>query len=205
MLTRSDFLLGVLAAVAAAGQAFAQRQARADLYDCEDCQVAAETDADGLSWRMALAGPDEPGEPMIARGVVYAADGVTPAPDVVIYVHQTNAEGRYADGDDTLGGRRHGRLRGWVKTGADGAYEVATIKPGPYPGRDVPAHVHLYIWEPGRTPYWIDDVVFAGEFDPNNPYMRGQTGRGGLGVTALRQEGDVLVAERNIVLEPHPE
>lgn len=204
-LRRSDFLLGLFGALVAAGQALARREPRADLYLCEGCEGAAERDPATLTSRVVLAGPDEPGERMVVRGVVYAADGATPAPDVVVYAHHTNAAGNYADGsNETVWSRRHGRLRGWAKTGADGAFAFDTIKPGPYPGRDVPAHVHLMILEPGKPPYWIDDVLFEGEFDPGAAYLSTQEGRGGAGIVALRAEDGVLVAERNIVLELHP-
>jgi len=201
---RSEFILSMIAAVALAGGARARP--RPDLYACEGCEAAAERDPDGLDWRTTLSGPDEPGERMIVRGVVYQTDGVTPAPGVVIYAHHTNAAGNYADGSsESTWSRRHGRLRGWVRTGADGAYAFDTIKPGPYPGRDVPAHVHLFVREPGRPSYWIDDVLFAGEFAPDNAYLRTQEGRGGSGVVTLTTGQDgLLVAERNIVLEQHP-
>jgi protocatechuate 3,4-dioxygenase beta subunit len=125
---------------------------------------------------------------------------------VVIYAHHTNAAGRYADGTgETIWSRRHGRLRGWVKTVGDGRYEFRTIKPGIYPGRDNPAHIHLFVAEPGRRPYWIDDVVFAGEFGVDQRYRRERENQGGAGIVTLRRASNqTWLARRDIVLEVHP-
>jgi protocatechuate 3,4-dioxygenase beta subunit len=204
-LTRSAFVIGGLAALVAAGQALARGRPRADLYDCEGCEAAAERDSATLDRRATLAGPDEPGERMLLRGIVRAADGGAPAPGVVIYAHHTNAEGLYANGSsETVWSRRHGRLRGWVRTGDDGAYAFDTIKPAPYPARSDPAHVHLFVLEPGRPPYWIDDVVFEGELGVDAAYRAASENRGGPGIVALEREDGVWIAERDIVLERHP-
>jgi protocatechuate 3,4-dioxygenase beta subunit len=96
-------------------------------------------------------------------------------------------------------------LRGWVKTGADGTYTFDTIKPGIYPDRTMPAHVHLMIKEPGRRPYYIDDVVFDGEFGVDARYRARQELRGGSGIVSLvRRRDGVLIARRDIILEQHP-
>ncbi|WP_299647235.1 hypothetical protein [Sphingomonas bacterium] len=95
-----------------------------------------------------------------------------------------------------------GRLRGWLNTGADGRYRVETIKPGPYPGRTDPAHIHLFLLQPGAgDPYWIDDVVFAGEFGLTPEYRRQRSVRRGNGIVTLRPDlaGGVR-AVRDIIL-----
>lgn len=138
-------------------------------------------------------------------GVVYKPDGRTPASNVVVYAYQTDAGGRYSRGTpETEWSRRHGLLRGWVRTGSDGRYAFDTIKPGPYPDRQFPAHVHLTVLEPGRPPYWIDDIVFAGEFGVTDTYRRERENRGGDGIVTLTRNGGVLLARRNIILETHP-
>lgn len=141
---------------------------------------------------------------MRIEGVVFRTDERTPAGDVVVYAYHTDAGGRYSRGTpETEWSRRHGLLRGWVKTGRDGRYAFDTIKPGPYPGERLPAHVHLTVLEPGRRPYWIDDIVFAGEFGVTVSYRRERENRGGDGIVRLTHENGVLVARRNILLEPH--
>lgn len=144
---------------------------------------------------------------MRIEGRVMQADGRTPAAGVVIYAHQTNAEGLYANGtDESEWSRRNGRLRGWVKTDAEGRYAFDTIKPAPYPDRTMPAHVHLMIGEPGRRPYYIDDIVFDGEFGVTPAYRKRQQLRGGSGIVSLKRGPDGRwIARRDIVLELHPD
>lgn len=178
-----------------------------DLYVCEGCEGALERDPATLGWSTDIASADEPGERLVLSGTVYRRDGRTPASNVVIYAHHTNADGLYANGtNETIWSRRHGRLRDWVKTGADGRYEFRTIKPAPYPTRTGPAHIHLFVVEPGRTPYWIDDVVFVGEYGVDTAYRRSRDNRGGPGIVELeRNENGAWTARRDIVLEMHPE
>jgi protocatechuate 3,4-dioxygenase, beta subunit len=68
----------------------------------------------------------------------------------------------------------------------------------------MPAHVHLFVGEPGRRPYWIDDVVFAGEFGVTPAYRARAENRGGDGIVTLARQDGVLLARRDILLEPHP-
>lgn len=183
----------------------ANEEGRADLYNCEGCEAVAERDPGAIPAIVQLAGPDEPGERMILTGEVTTPEG-KPAPGVIVYAHHTNAAGLYANGSsETRWSRRHGRLRGWARTGPDGIYTFHTIKPAPYPDRTMPAHVHLFIGEPGRRPYYIDDVVFIGEFGVTPAYRDAQEFRGGSGMVELEKTaGGVLLARRDIRLEPHP-
>lgn len=180
--------------------------ANSDFYLCEGCEAVAERDPADLDWRVGIAPPGEPGERLVLSGAVYQSDGRTPAAGVVIYAHHTNVEGLYADGsDETVWSRRHGRLRAWARTRPDGRYQFDTIKPGVYPNRRGPAHIHLFLAEPGRRPYWIDDVVFAGEFGVDERYRRTRENRGGSGIVELARAPDgSWIARRNIVLEMHP-
>lgn len=190
----------------AAALAQPQNQARPDLYNCEGCTAVGERPPARLSAAVQLAPPGEPGERMILTGRVMTADGTGPAPGVVIYAHHTNASGLYANGTpETEWSRRHGRLRGWAKTGLDGIYTFRTIKPAPYPDMTMPAHVHLFLGEPGRRPYYIDDVVFDGEFGVTPAYRSAQELRGGSGIVKIGRTADgMLLARRDIRLEQHP-
>lgn len=199
-------VVGLAGAACARTRASAAGQVRPDLYACEGCEAVAERAPDAVSWVATLAGPSEPGERMRLSGRVFGADGVTPAPGVIVYAHHTNAEGLYANGaPDTVWSRRHGRLRGWARTNADGRYVFDTVKPAPYPSMTMPAHVHLFVGEPGRRPYYIDDAVFDGEFGVDAAYRARQELRGGSGIVRLTRGSDgVLEAVRDIRLEPHP-
>lgn len=105
---------------------------------------------------IVLAPPEEPGERLVVRGRVFAPDGETPVPGVVLYVYQTDAEGLYSR---PL--RRTPRLRGWVRTDAAGRYEYRTIRPGSYPSRRAAAHVHVQLWGAGYEPQYSTDLLFA--------------------------------------------
>lgn len=179
-------------------------QARADLYACDGCEAVFARDAAALSSDVVIAGPDEPGERMIVEGRVLMPDGKTTAPGVILYLHQTDDDGIYRP-DDSEWGRRHGALHGWAVSDAEGHYRFRTVKPAPYPSMTMPAHIHLMVGEPGRRPYYIDDIVFAGEFGVDADYRAAQEFRGGGGITELsRDEEGRWLARRDIVLERHP-
>lgn len=180
--------------------------ARPDLYACEGCDAVLERRADTLGWEMDVA-RGEPGEPLVLEGRVYQVDGRTPAQGVVIYMHQTNARGLYANGSpETENSRRHGRLRGWARTDAAGRFRFVTIKPAPYPDMTMPAHIHLTVLEPERPPYYVDDVVFDGEFKVDQSYRARQELRGGSGIVRLSRDSQGRWrARRNIILERHPD
>jgi protocatechuate 3,4-dioxygenase beta subunit len=216
-IARRTLLAGALALLAGSGCRSQAEQAKGqvrssgpprpqpDLYDCEGCEGASERPPGSLQPHARIAAPGEPGERMRIEGVVYRPDGATPAANVVIYAYHTDAGGRYSRGTpETEESRRHGLLRGWVRTGADGRYSFDTVKPGPYPGGTEPAHVHLTVLEPGRRPYWIDEIVFAGEFGVTDEYRRKRENRGGDGIVQLVRRNGLLVARRDIILEPHP-
>jgi len=201
-------LIAAFAGLAATGacRAGSTPQPVADLYDCEGCEGARERVAARLRPSARIHADGEPGEPLVVTGIVRAAGTGAPVPGVVVYAYHTNAAGLYAGGTpETEWSRRHGRLRGWVKTGADGRYRFETIKPGPYPNETLPAHVHLTVLEPGRPPYWIDDIVFAGEFGVDAKYRAERVNRGGNGIISLARTADGrLLAVRDIHLERHP-
>ena len=96
--------------------------------------------------RIAPAG--EPGTPLVIHGRVFRADGKTPAPDLIVFAYHTDAQGHY---DVASAGPHSWRLRGWVKTDANGRFEFTTIRPAPYPNRNTAAHVHLTIEGAGVT------------------------------------------------------
>jgi len=110
-----------------------------------------------LSWKVVVVNDQEPGEPIIVSGTVFAPDGQTPAEGAKLHIHQTDATGHYT----TRGGEnRNTRINGWMQTGKDGRYEFRTIKPAAYPGGTNPAHIHVYLSGPGYPEYWTDDFLF---------------------------------------------
>ena len=112
--------------------------------------------------RIAIAEPSEPGDRLIVTGRVFQPDGKTPAAGVVLYVYQTDHTGLY---NPQRGAPP--RLRGWMKTDAEGGYEYSTVRPTPYPDGRIPAHVHTQIWGAGVPPQWNTELLFAD--DPRVP------------------------------------
>jgi len=112
-----------------------------------------------LSWRTEIARKHEPGRPLIVSGRVLAPDGNTPAVSVTVYAYNTDAAGYYGENRAEY----PPRLYGWMKTGADGRFELRTILPGSYPGMRVPAHIHFSLWGAGYPLQWVDELRFAGD------------------------------------------
>lgn len=171
---------------------------------CEGCEAIYERPFDGLTWSAVIPPEDEPGERLILTGTVFAPDGRTPVSGVVVYAHHTNAHGVYPKrGDEQGWARRHGYLRGWVVTNARGQYQFDTIRPAPYPGGDIPAHIHLTVKESDRQEYWIDDVVFADDPLVDDRFRARVGDRGGSGIIHLtRDAAGTWQGRRDIVLEP---
>lgn len=171
---------------------------------CDGCEGMYEGMPSQLSWQTALVAASEPGEKLEISGLIYQADGTTPAPNIILYLYQTDATGYYTPAPQTTGlTRRHGHLRGWLKTNARGEYKFTTIKPAPYPNRDIPAHIHPTVKEPDKNEYYIDDF----EFDEDPLLTRAQRAkrlnRGGSGIIQLSRNGGVWSGRRNIILGRH--
>jgi protocatechuate 3,4-dioxygenase, beta subunit len=109
-----------------------------------------------LSWKTVIPPENEKGEPLIITGKVLQPDGKTPAEGMVLWVYQTDRTGYYNEKDDAS----HPRLKGWMKIGADGKYEFRTIRPGAYPKRTTPAHIHAHLYGPGYSERSIEDYWF---------------------------------------------
>jgi protocatechuate 3,4-dioxygenase beta subunit len=204
-------LSGLMAVLTTTGSAFGQRAVPGHPAEpiiglpCEGCEAVFEgLPADPPSVAR-IAPPDEPGEPLRIVGTVYEV-GSRPASGVIVYAYHTNDEGIYPRDERYEGfAARHGRLRAWATTDADGRYEFDTILPGHYPGRAAARHVHMHVIEPGCCTYFIDSIHFT-----NDPLLgeeartRAGDARGGSGLTTPRRgEDGVLVVERDIYLGRH--
>jgi protocatechuate 3,4-dioxygenase beta subunit len=128
---------------------------------CEGCEAVFEYGEQKLTATDTLPGFEEAEKKLKISGTIYRPDGKTPAEGVILYIHHTNAEGIYPTrGDETGWARRHGYLRGWIKTGKDGKFTFYTQVPGHYPGRTSPAHIHPYLLEPNGRYYWLESYFF---------------------------------------------
>lgn len=163
---------------------------------CEGCELVFVGMPDELESEARIAPPDEPGEAMRIEGRVTSADG-RPAPGIIVYAYHTDATGIYP-----RAATRHGRLRGWARTDDQGRYAFDTIRPGAYPGRSNPQHVHMHIVEPGHSTYWISSIEF--EDDPlleKRAPRDSELQRGGSGlVMPTRQAAGGWLVQRDIIL-----
>lgn len=135
-------------------------------------------------------------------GVILNPDGKTPASDVIVYIYQTNEYGVYeTNGDETGWTRRHGFIRGWVKTTVDGQFSFYTIKPGIYPNRSEPAHIHFTILEPNGQYYWISNINFQGDALLSDKELHPNSPRGGWPLALeVTQSRGILEVYKTIIL-----
>ena len=118
--------------------------------------TVAEPDAQS---KITIAGKQEPGERLIVAGRVFAQDGVTTVAGASVYVYHTDVKGHYSPG---VNDNRNPRLRGYMRTDAQGRYEFSTIKPGSYPNTRIPAHIHYVVKAAGYSER-IFEIVFEGD------------------------------------------
>jgi protocatechuate 3,4-dioxygenase beta subunit len=106
-----------------------------------------------------IAPTSEPGTPMVIHGRVFKEDGRTPLASAVVFAYHTDRNGLY-DGPGTV---HSWRLKGWAKTDADGRFEFSTIRPGPYPGERIAAHVHFTVMPAEGGRFHAGELLFQGD------------------------------------------
>ncbi len=170
---------------------------------CDGCEIMYIGMPEKISSTDTGPGWYEKGQKLIVTGTVYRLDGKTPAPGVILYYWQTDNNGYYTPkkGMDERA-KRHGHIRGWVKTDGSGQYTIRTIRPAPYPGEAMPAHIHLSVKEPQiANEYYTDEI----NFDDDKfliPHFKKypQENRGGSGVVRVLLKDSLQIAEHDIVL-----
>ena len=169
---------------------------------CEGCEAIFEHDLTNLNSVDTLPDFSNKGQKIKIFGTVYKLGGKEPAPNVVLYVYHTNQEGIYpTKGDEKGWAKRHGYIRGWIKTDANGRYAFYTLKPGIYPSRKTPAHIHLTILEPNGKYYWLHSYHFDGDPLLTAKERSTESPRGGSnGIIYLQREGNLLIGHRDIEL-----
>ncbi|MEO7282157.1 intradiol ring-cleavage dioxygenase, partial [Gelidibacter sp.] len=169
---------------------------------CDGCELMYVGMPKNIKSIDTSTGWTEKGQKLLITGTVYKIGGKIPAPNVVIYYWQTDNYGYYSpkEGMDEQA-KRHGHIRGWVKSDENGKYSIYTIRPAPYPNDDMPAHIHTSIKEPNiEDEYYIDEFVFDDDILLTGKKRKALENRGGSGVLRVLIDKDLQVAEHNVVL-----
>ncbi len=170
---------------------------------CDGCELMYEGMPTSISSIDTSAGWFEPGQKLLVTGKIFKLDGKTPAPNIILYYWQTDTNGYYSfkQGMNEKA-KRHGHIRGWVKTDNEGKFSIYTNRPSPYPNKDLPAHIHFSVKEPDlQDEYYTEEI----NFDDDKlliPYLKKypQENRGGSGIVRVLVKGDLQIAEHDIVL-----
>lgn len=201
---KSILLLLLCITTAACSQTSQQTKVKANVGGhCEGCEAIHESPVafENLSFTDTLPEFNSKGEKIEISGIVYQKDGRTPAKDVVIYVYHTDQNGIYpTKGDEKGWAKRHGYIRGWMKTNEKGEYRFYTVRPASYPNSTNPRHIHIIIQEPGINEYWIDDYHFTDDPLVTAEMRKAKGQRCGSGLITLQKEGGISKAKRDIVL-----
>lgn len=169
---------------------------------CDGCELMFVGMSANIAPTDTSPGFTEKGQKLLVTGIVYERDGRTPAANVVFYYWQTDNNGLYSPSaslDERA--KRHGHIRGWVKTDASGKYAIRTIRPAPYPNATIPAHIHISIKEPKiGNEYYIDDFVFDDDKLLTTQKRKALENRGGSGILRVLISGELQIAEHNVIL-----
>ena len=96
--------------------------------------------------------------------------------------------------------KRHGHIKGWVKTAVNGNYSIYTIKPAPYFKENMPAHIHTSIKEPNiGNGYYLHEFVFDNDKLLTSK-KKALENRGSSGILSVSLLGNLQVAKHNIIL-----
>jgi protocatechuate 3,4-dioxygenase beta subunit len=170
---------------------------------CEGCEAIYESPVPFAQLKSidTLPGYNEAGPKIEISGIIYQRDGKTPAKDIILYVYHTDQAGLYSKkGNEKGWGLRHGYIRGWLKTDANGFYKFYTLIPASYPNSTILKHIHPTIKEPGFTEYWMDDFIFDDDPFLTEKERNKKNPVGGNGVLKPELKNGIFKATRNITL-----
>jgi protocatechuate 3,4-dioxygenase beta subunit len=199
---RSKLILNILLFLVFTGFAQEYQSNRLIGGPCEGCEAVFEYGDLKLNPIDTLPDFQDPGMQIKITGTIYKPDGKIPAEGVILYIYHTDQHGIYATrGDEKGWARRHGYIRGWIRTDRGGKYTFYTLKPGTYPDRSSPAHIHPVLLEPDGSYYWLGSYHFAGDPLLTEKEIHPRSPRGGSsGLLELKKEGNLMVGNRDIIL-----
>ncbi|MFY0714420.1 hypothetical protein J1D01_12120 [Seonamhaeicola sp. NFXS20] len=91
-------------------------------------------------------------------GTIYESDGVTPAKNVLLFVHQTDENGNFELKRENK--KRYVYHRGWVRTDENGKYTLYTFVPGSYIYGKELKQIYPIVKEPNKPEYKIETFLF---------------------------------------------
>jgi protocatechuate 3,4-dioxygenase beta subunit len=150
--------------------------------------------------RLVVAPKGEAGDPLVISGVVFKEDGRSPLAGASLYVYQTDAGGAYAANDARASDNP--RLRGYLRTDAQGRYEFRTIRPGSYPGTRNPGHIHYHVNATGYAER-VFEIVFEGDTLIPDQWKRDAANpQSGVAIVRLEKDADARRGVQNVTLRP---
>jgi len=171
---------------------------------CEGCEAIYEYGNKKLNATDTIAGFSTSNQKIKISGTIYKKDGKTPAKDVILYAYHTDENGIYPKNKSSQNWKkRHGYLRGWIKTNTSGKYAFYTRKPASYPNTSIPQHIHMTVKEPDKNEYYIADIYFDDDPNLTESIRNRKNHRGGNGIVKFSKNGQLLEAKRDIVLGLH--
>ncbi len=168
---------------------------------CEGCEAIFEYGDKELLPTDTLPEFDQTEPKLILTGTVFKKDGKTPAENVILYIYQTDRNGIYATkGNEQGWAKRHGYIRGWIKTDKTGKYTFFTFRPGAYPKGIEPEHIHITVKEPNKNEYYLDEFVFYDDPLLTQEEKENLEKRGGSGIVRPKLKDGILTSNRDIIL-----
>jgi protocatechuate 3,4-dioxygenase beta subunit len=146
-----------------------------------------------------IAPTQESGTPLVIHGRLFAADERTPVPGAIVFAYHTDRTGLY----DRPGTPAHSwRLRGWARTDPEGRFEFQTIRPGAYPSRNIPAHVHFTVFN-GSERFHAGELQFEDDTVLRDSDRARSRERGAFGeIRPVRREGGAEHVEVALKMDP---
>lgn len=168
---------------------------------CEGCEAIYEYGNIKLNTIDTLPGFQETEPKLKITGTVFEKDRRTPAENVILYIYHTNRKGIYeTKGNEKGWAKRHGFIRGWVKTDATGKFTFYTFRPATYPDRSEPEHIHLTVKQPDKNEYYLDSYVFDDDPLLTTEQRNKLPNRGSSGIVKPILNADILTIHRDIIL-----
>ncbi|TGV01541.1 dioxygenase family protein [Flavivirga rizhaonensis] len=131
-------------------------------------------------------------------GTIYESDGITPAKNVLLFIHQADEHGNFELKRHNK--KRYVHHRGWIRTDADGHYTFYTFVPGKYIYGNELKQILPIVKEPGKPEYKIATYLF--DDDPLLNDKRSKVKRADVSnrILKLDKKEGLYVAKRDIVL-----